>query len=112
MTASPQPKPNPAVDPPFLAPRLAATRSGRTLHIVDQDQLVLSRAYALCGRKMGRVPSLVGRRVYCQECMRRWEEPECPCMPEANPYNPDGPDLVLVHSSTCRFHPEYDGPPL
>jgi hypothetical protein len=35
---------------------------------------------------------------------------DCDCMPEANPYDQDGPDLVLTHSTTCRFHPEYDGP--
>jgi hypothetical protein len=108
---SPQPKPNPALDPPFLVAQLATTSAGRTLHIVSGDLYPVNRAYSMCGRKMARLPAQQARkRVYCQECLRRWDEPRCPCMPEANPYVSDGPDLVLNHESTCKFHPEYDGP--
>jgi hypothetical protein len=75
--SAPQPKPNPAGDPPFLMAALATTKSGRTLHIVGDDQRPLSTAYALCGRRMGRVPgSGVWRRIYCQECLRRWDGDE------------------------------------
>jgi hypothetical protein len=37
-------------------------------------------------------------------------EPDCGCMPEANPYDPKGPDITLTHSPECHLHPEYDGP--
>lgn len=29
-------------------------------------------------------------------------------MTETNPYDPDGPEIVLIHSSQCPEHPEFD----
>lgn len=34
----------------------------------------------------------------------------CECMTEPNPLDPDGPEVVLTHSSRCPLHPDYDPP--
>lgn len=31
----------------------------------------------------------------------------CDCMTETNPYDVDGPEIVLTHSSTCEEHPDF-----
>lgn len=32
----------------------------------------------------------------------------CDCMTETDPLDPDGPEVVLIHSSLCPEHPDYD----
>lgn len=36
-----------------------------------------------------------------------WVTARCLCMTEPDPLDPEGPERVLTHSTTCREHPEY-----
>lgn len=36
--------------------------------------------------------------------------PQCSCMTERDPLDPDGPERVLIHSLSCPLHPDYEPP--